>query len=226
MDFRGWRSESGAPWPYKDEFEVGCTLEHAGYYVTWLVAFFGPARSITSFASCLVPDKGVPVERVTPDFTVACIEFASGVVARLTCSLYAPHEHALRIVGDEGLLSISDCWDYASPVRLQRRTRLGLRAEKHPRVARLAGLGPKRVPLVRQPRFEWKARGANRMDFARGVAEPADSICEGRACRLSARFALHVNEIVLAIQNPGAMGTPRALETACEAMEPMVWAAP
>src|SRR5262249_49461000 len=46
-----WASDSGAPWPYKDEFEVGCTLEHAGYYITWFVAFFGPARSVTSFST-------------------------------------------------------------------------------------------------------------------------------------------------------------------------------
>jgi predicted dehydrogenase len=26
-----WRSASGAPYPYRDEFEVGCVLEHTGY---------------------------------------------------------------------------------------------------------------------------------------------------------------------------------------------------
>ncbi|MEO0911820.1 MAG: Gfo/Idh/MocA family oxidoreductase, partial [Pseudomonadota bacterium] len=36
-----WMSESGAPWPAEDEFRVGCTLEHAGYYLTWLMAMFG-----------------------------------------------------------------------------------------------------------------------------------------------------------------------------------------
>src|SRR5690242_11428364 len=30
-----WRNESGVPWPAKDEFEVGCTFEHAGYVLTW-----------------------------------------------------------------------------------------------------------------------------------------------------------------------------------------------
>ncbi|MEO1135735.1 MAG: Gfo/Idh/MocA family oxidoreductase, partial [Pseudomonadota bacterium] len=36
--YEKWLSESGAPWPAKDEFETGCTLEHAGYYLTWLMA--------------------------------------------------------------------------------------------------------------------------------------------------------------------------------------------
>src|SRR4029077_14304860 len=26
-----WRNEAGVPWPAQDEFEVGCTFEHAGY---------------------------------------------------------------------------------------------------------------------------------------------------------------------------------------------------
>ncbi len=33
-----WRSQSGAPWPGLHEFEIGCTLEHAGYALSWLVS--------------------------------------------------------------------------------------------------------------------------------------------------------------------------------------------
>src|SRR3954447_5659203 len=85
MPYKLWLSESGTPWPYQDEFEVGCTLEHAGYYLTWLVAFFGPVETVSAFSSCLVPDKncGVPPAKSTPDFSVACLKFASSVVARL-----------------------------------------------------------------------------------------------------------------------------------------------
>lgn len=223
MGCEKWRSESGAPWPYKDEFEVGCTLEHAGYYVSWLAAFFGPARSVSSFSGCLVPDKGLPVDRVTNDFTVACIEFPGGIVARITCSIYGPHDHSLRIIGDGGILSIDDCWDYASEVHLSRRTRLGLKAEKYERAARLVGLGPKRLPLVRRPRFGFKTRGANRMDFARGVADLADAIRERRTPRMAAEFALHINEMVLAIQNPRELGSPHIMKTTFDPMAPMPW---
>ncbi|MEO7096815.1 MAG: gfo/Idh/MocA family oxidoreductase, partial [Polyangiales bacterium] len=234
MGMEDWKSESGNPWPWKDELEVGCTLEHAGYYVTWLVAFFGPVASVTSFASVVVPDKhpfgyhearvSEPLAVDTADFSVACITFASGVVARITCSIFAPHDHRLRIIGDDGVLSIDDCWNYGSPVHLQRRTRLRLKAEKYPRAAKIAGLGPERVPLVRKPSFAWKTKGANPMDFARGIAEMAAAIRAQVPGRMSARYALHVNEIVLAIQSPGAMGTPRKLVTTCESMSPMPWA--
>jgi len=51
---KDWKSKSGTPWPYKNEFETGCTMEHAGYYLTWLTAFFGPANVVTSFSACLI----------------------------------------------------------------------------------------------------------------------------------------------------------------------------
>lgn len=224
MGAEGWRSDSGNPWPLKDEYEVGCTVEHAGYYVTWFVAFFGPARTVTSFAKVLTPDKGVPVERQTPDFSVACIEFQSGVVARLTHSIYAPHNHTLQIIGDGGVLSTEECWDYGSPVYLRRRDWMGLKAEKHPLKARLVGLGPRKLPLVPGPGMAHKSQKANPMDFSRGVAEMADALAWRRPCRLSSRFALHVNEIALAIQHPDVFGSPRKLTTSCEPLEPMPWA--
>jgi predicted dehydrogenase len=224
MGYETWKSASGSAWPAKDEFEVGCTLEHAGYYVGWFVNFFGRATRVTSFAACLVADKGIALDRTTADFTVGCIEFASGVVARLTCSIYAPHDHALRVIGDGGVLTVDDCWDYGSSVRVSKRTKLGLRVEKHPRAAKLAGLGPRRVPLVRTPRFASKTRGSNPMDFARGVADIAAAVRENRAPRMSSSFALHVNEVVLALQHPDELGSPRVIRSPFEPAEPMPWA--
>ncbi|MEE9494724.1 MAG: Gfo/Idh/MocA family oxidoreductase [Gammaproteobacteria bacterium] len=225
MRYRNWISVSGSPWPYKDEFEVGCTLEHAGYYVTWLIAFFGPAKSITSYASCLIKDKetDVKLEIESPDFSVVCIEFESGIVARVTCSIIASHNHSINIFGDDGVLSMHECWDYASPVYLKRRTKLSLWAEKHPLLTKLLGVGPRKCKPVRKSNCKHKYKGAIGMDFSRGVAEMADAIAEQRECRLSANFCLHVNEIVLAIQNSGELGVPKKIKSRFTAMEPMPW---
>lgn len=226
-NLKGWLSASGTPWPSKDEFEVGCTLEHAGYYVSWLVAMFGPAESVTSFASCQIVDKGadVPLDPPdTPDFSVGCIRFASGVVARLTCSIIGPHDHSLRVFGAEGTLTVKECWNFGSPITLSRRNRWSFRAEKRPILARLVGLAPRRLPLVRRPSFRSDLPGGTRIDFARGIAELAEAIRDGRACRLSTRYSLHINEIVLTLQDPLGMGSPRALTTRFEPMEPMPWA--
>jgi predicted dehydrogenase len=226
LNYRDWRSNSGASWPWKDEFEIGCTLEHAGYYLTWLVAFFGPAKSVTSYASVLVPEKASDVELTphAPDFSLASIEFVSGVVARISCSLYAPYDHHLRIFGDGGVLSTAECWNYDSPVYLSRRTPLALRAEKHPRAAKLLGMGPKEYPLVRKPKFAFKTKGAHRQDMCRGVAELAHAVKQNRKSRLSSEFCLHVNEIVLAIHYADKTPMPYKMLSTVGPMAPMEWA--
>lgn len=226
MRYRKWLSESGTPWPYKDEFEVGCTLEHAGYYVTWLVTFFGPVVSVTPFAACLIDDKetDVPLDNKAPDFSVVCMQFENGVVARLTCSIVAPHDHSLRIIGDDGILSTNECWDYGSSVKLQRRTRLAHWAEKYPVVTTMLGLGPKKCPPAKRTDFKYQYKGTTQMDFARGVADMAESIEQQRECRLSAKFCLHVNEVVLAIETPMINGCPHKINSRFEPMEPMPWA--
>ena len=226
-NYKTWISASGNPWPFKDEFEVGCTLEHAGYYVTWLAAMFGPAVSVTSFASCQIPEKvsGTPLDPPdTPDVSCGCIRFASGVVARLTCSIIGSHDHGMRLFGDAGTLSVKECWNFGSPVTLSRRTKWTFRAERRPTLARLVGLGPRRLPLVRRPAFRYNVAGANRIDFCRGVADLVESIREHRTCRLSPRFSLHVNEIVLTLQDPTGMGSPRQMTTDFKPMSPMPWA--
>ncbi len=225
-NFGSWRSESGARWPYEDEFAVGCTLEHAGYYVSWLVAFFGPARSVSSFTSLRVADKGsAQPTPPAPDFSVACIEFHSGVVARMTCSIVAPRNHALQIIGDEGVLTTEDAWDYASPVTLRGRTpktpeywhQRMLRQFK-PRIA-------DEYPLVRQSDFHLRyANAGQRMDQARGVAELASAIEERRPCRLSTAFSVHCTEIALAMHEGGGLHHAKEMTTTCEAMAPMLWA--
>ncbi|NEQ42730.1 MAG: Gfo/Idh/MocA family oxidoreductase [Leptolyngbya sp. SIOISBB] len=217
MPYQQWLSTSGMPWPHKDEFEVGCTLEHAGYYVNWLTMFFGPAQSVTAFSSCLVKDKVQDVVLEpddTPDFSVACIQFQSGIVARLTCSIVATHDHQLRIFGQDGVLSIHDCWNYGDPVYVQRMLRIRRKVLMNP--------FKQKVPLVRKPP-KFKTRGAQKMDFCRGVAEMADAIAENRPSRMAADVSLHNNELAIAIQDSLATGAPYQLTTTFEPIQPMAW---
>ncbi|MFN5515725.1 MAG: Gfo/Idh/MocA family protein [Cyanobacteriota bacterium] len=218
MPYEKWLSASGTPWPYKDEFEVGCTLEHAGYYLTWFPAFFGPAQSVTAFSSCLIPDKQtpVPLENKAPDFSVACVQFQSGVVARLTCSIVAPHDHSLRIIGDRGVLQMKDAWFYRSPVSIKRKITI--------RRSRITSPIPERCPLVGPGPKKYAYKGSQQMDFCRGIAELASAVQENRPCRLGADYSLHVNEMVLAIQNALTESSTYRLTTTFAPVEPMPWA--
>lgn len=223
-----WASPSGTSWPWQDEFTVGCTMEHAGYHLSWLVAFFGPARSVTAFSSCLIPEKHpeLPPEASAPDFSVGCIRFHSGVVARLTCSIVAPHDHSLRIIGDKGVLSVDECWHSGAPVRLRRFTPLGFRAETYPWLTRhgwtraLYELDGKTHVLSPKPGWRRRLRRHD-MDYALGVAEVSAAVREGRPSRLPARFALHVNEIALAIQNARETGSSISIGSTFPPMEPL-----
>ncbi|HEX2915573.1 MAG TPA: Gfo/Idh/MocA family oxidoreductase [Chloroflexia bacterium] len=216
MPFKKWASESGTPWPYKDEFEVGTTIEHAGYVVTWLPAFFGPVESIYGFSACLIPDKvpGEPLVPHSPDFAVAVLRFSSGIVARLTCSLIAPHDHSLMIVGDKGVMRTDDTWFYTAPVYTRKSFNL---LRKHIEIPwkfkyKLVSKGER-----------YKYRGVQQMDFSRGPAELATAITEGRPSRLSARYSLHINEIVLAVNNALDGGGVYHMTTTFDPPEPVNW---
>ena len=218
MPYQSWVSQSGISWPYKDEFEVGCTLEHAGYYLSWFPAFFGRAESVTSFSSTLIEDKhtDLALDTNAPDFSVACIKFASGVVVRLTCSIIAPHDHSLRMFGEKGILSVKDSWYYDSPVRVRRMFNI--------RRKRITSPIPQKYPMVGKKTQKYNYQAAFQMDFARGIVDIADAIREDRPCVLSGRYCLHVNELVLAIHNATETGSTHTIKSDFESLKPMAWA--
>lgn len=213
--YRKWMSESGAPWPYEDEFRVGCTLEHAGYYLTWLMAMFGSVTTVVAASSNLIKNK-LSTDDTAPDFSVAIIFFENGVVARLTCSIIAPHDHRLRIIGSRGVLEMNESWNNDAAVRFRRRFVIRRRLINSPISKRI------RLKGVTHPKVG--RRGAAAMNFALGPAEMLLAIEEGRRSRMSADFALHLNEVTLAIQNAHDNRGAQKMQTSCPSIEPMTWA--
>lgn len=209
-----WISASGAPWPYVDEFRTGCTLEHAGYYLSWLIGMFGTVRSVTAASATVIPDK-LGVTDAAPDFSTAVLFFEVGPVARLTCSIAAPHDHRIRVVGDDGVLEVTKAWDNSAPVRYKRRLRLRRRLMEHP-------FG-KKLPPVTPAHPKVKRTGAAAMNFALGPAEMLRAIAVSQPSRLAGDYALHLNEVTLAIQNAGEHSGAQVMTTRCDPMEPMTW---
>ena len=230
-----WTNEGGVAWPAKDEFEVGSTYQHAGYVLTWLCAMFGPARRVHAFASVLVPDKGIAVDAMAPDFTVGCLEFDGGVVARITCGLTAPRDKSMTVIGDKGTLTVGNVRDDGAPVMWRPATE-----------QRLASIVRRRLPMVHrwlQARLSDAGvsalfahalparRGApiasaapdKRVDFLRGPSEMADAITSNRRPRLAADFAVHIVEIVERLQYPERF-SDRCVNTVFAPIEPMPWA--
>jgi predicted dehydrogenase len=236
-----WRSRSGAPWPYLHEYEMGCTWEHVGYHLTWMCAIFGPVRAVTAFSKATLPDKtDQPLDPAdTPDFSVAALDFASGVVGRITCSIAAPTDHRMRIIGNRGVVSADTYRDYTCPVYLEAFTNLSLKARNARSVRAnsllraLFSVGGRRIPLAETPPpgaasinrmngspfspKDWLKRlrraQLGQQDKCIGLAELADAIETDRAHFPSADFTLHLTELTLAIQGAGPDGTRQILTT-------------
>jgi len=217
-----WKNSLGVPWPAKDEFEVGCTFEHAGYFLSWLCSFFGSAHSVNSYAGCLIPDKGIRVDGMAPDFTSGVIEFETGVVARVTCGLVAPLDKSMTIVGDEGILFVRNLRDdlggvwhiprdlrgsYARLRNFLEKTRHALGAIFPKELLEwLKYDGRRRIPLIGKCDPVPGNPEHKRADFLRGPAELAASVREKRPCRLPAELGVHMVEIIHALQFPEAGG--------------------
>lgn len=227
------RSPTGAPWPYVEEYQEGCTFEHVGYHLVWICAMFGPATSVTAFSKALVEHKtDAPLSPAdTPDFSVACLNFANGVAARVTCSIVAPRDHRLRIIGEEGEIAADSYRHYQSPVRLERFSTVSLAARKaytvrvQPLIGRMFGVGGKTLRLLRH----WKSHAveseaSGKLSFKQklvsairrreiyaqdkliGIAEMIRAIEERRPQPTPPDFLMHLNELTLLIQRAGPDG--------------------
>ena len=226
-----WRSRSGTPWPYLHEYESGCTWEHVGYHLAWMCAIFGPVRQVTAFSKATLPDKtDLPMHPAdTPDFSVACLDFESGVVGRITCSIAAPYDHQMRIIGNRGVIHTNTYRDYECPVYLERFGKLNLDVRRVRLVRtssllqRLFGVGGRKIPLIQAPppgstklprkslspkaiyqRF-WRSQ-LGVQDKSIGLAELCDAIANDRPHFPAHDFTLHLTELTLAIQGAGPNG--------------------
>jgi predicted dehydrogenase len=237
--YKQWTNQLGIPWSYQDEFSTGCTVEHAGYAVSWLSAFFGPVDTVTSFGTRQVMDIGCQLDSETmpPDLTVACLKFKSGIVARLTSSWIATPDHSLRIFGDTGVLSTGDLWAPKCPVVITRSksVKIGPKTITFPWRNKLPLASPPKPPadmsrIISTPNAMIRTLKCRlhhfkkRVDFCIGPVEVAASIREGRPCRLSSDYCLHNTEIVLAIHNSSPSGSNHKVTTSFNPMEPMPWA--
>lgn len=206
--FEKWLSESGAPWPYEDEMRTGCTLEHAGYVLTWMIAIFGSIRSITAFSAASV-DKGLNPECDTPDVSIGILKFDSGPILRLTITIVAPHNHELLVTGDKGILQMKDTWNNYSKLWFRKRFRVRRRLMESPLPKRLK-------PARQQSGARASRRGASIMDYFLGPVELLHHIAQGETDIRATELALHTTEATLALQNAGEENTVYHMQTKCD----------
>ena len=165
-----------APAPF---FDVGVLVDVGVYPLTLVTTMIGRARSVRAWGWELKPDRvtidGTPFRIGSPDLIVAAVELDGGAVMRLTASFYvgrpAKLTGSLEFHGDDGSLALGSFQDFDATVEV------GAYGKSYEAVA----------PV--RPAFRGTA-------WARGVAEMAAAIGEGRPHRASAEQAAHVVEIL------------------------------
>jgi predicted dehydrogenase len=175
-----------APAPF---FDVGVMVDVGVYPLTLVTTMLGPARSVRAWGWELMPDRqtidGTPFRIGGPDLIVTAVELEGGTVLRLTTSFYvgrpAKQTGSLEFHGDDASLALGSFQDFDATVEVG-----------------AYGEGYEPVALVR-PGYRGTA-------WARGVAEMASAIAEGRAHRASAEQAAHVVDILEAAANSIADG--------------------
>ncbi len=186
------------------------------------MSLFGPVESVTAFSSITFQNKGPGTEHLhmAPDFSVGCLRFKSGLVARLTSGLAMPKDRSLTIVADKGSITVDDLWDNRSAVRLESTTRKRsflsrvfgrLEAKLGKTLAWKPAVGSKltypKGDTVSLPSFP------SQIDFMRGVADQARAIETGKTAFFSGAVALHITEVALALNNAGENAAPYKVQS-------------
>ena len=175
---------------------------------------------------------------MAPDFSVGCIEYEDGIVARVTCGLVAPRDKSLTIVGDDGIIYTSTVRNDLGPVYVQHIPARGRLSGIERRINRgrqwLHSHSPFMLGVGEEWHFKWKYPTACKprrivvaddkpVDFNRGPAELAEAIREQRPCRLSGKLGLHIVEIIEALQYPERFGGKRTIESTFDPIQPLRW---
>jgi predicted dehydrogenase len=186
-------------------YDVGPLVDVGVYPITILTAMFGPVRRVAASASTVEPERtrldGKTFTPEAADFVVATLELADDVVVRLTSTFYvgASMQRGIEFHGDEGSLYMPT-WGEADS-----------RIEVMPR-----GGEYELVPHLREP--------YHGIDWTRALVDMRDALEENRAHRMSAEHAAHVVEILCAVGESAAQGTPVELHSDFPRPEPMDWA--
>ncbi len=203
-----WVSESGAPWPYEDEMRTGCTLEHAGYVLTWMIAIFGSIKSITAFSAKTI-EKGLMPKCDVPDMSIGILQFEAGPILRLTTTIVAPHNHQILITGDKGTIELHDSWNNYAKTSFRKRFRIRRRLMEAP-IAKRLKFGQK------QKGARVSKRGSSTMDYFLGPSEMLRHLQHGGTLLTTVDLALHTTEATLALQNAGTESSTYIMRTQCD----------
>jgi predicted dehydrogenase len=194
----------------------GPVLDIGPYYVTALVNLIGPVRRVCAFAARAFEERIVTaepryVERVPVEVqthVAGTLEFACGAIVTVTVTwdVWAERPYQLNLYGTEGSLLLPDPNFFGGATAISRK-------------------GSPFEPVEPQGLAYAKAnrptrRGTEVADYRIiGVVDMARAIQEGRPHRCSGELALHVLEVLTALERSAQEGAAVPIETPCSRPE-------
>jgi predicted dehydrogenase len=205
-DVNWGRIESWHPDP-QAFYEVGPLFDVGVYPLSILTAMFGPARRVSAYGTVLWPERetrqGGRFRVARPDFVVAAIELADGVIVRLTTDFYVANKSTRQVGiefhGDQGSLHL-ESWHMFN-------ANVAFAAFDQPLEA---------VPLVREPPYG--------TPWGQGLWETATAMFAGRPHRFTGEMAAHTVEILEATAESARSGQPVDIRSDFPRPAPMEWA--
>ncbi|MDE7331628.1 MAG: Gfo/Idh/MocA family oxidoreductase [Lachnospiraceae bacterium] len=190
---------------------AGPLMDWGPYYITALIALFGPVKSVYGSSRKPYGEKEIkapgsprkgqkfPVE--VPTYITSILEFTSGMMANLTvsfdlqCAYWESHMPYIQIYGTEGTISVPDVNSFAGPVLLRKG-------------------GGEFEEVEVKGNFTENCRGM-------GLCEMIHGIRTGQPWRTEGSMGAHVTEVMLAIMESAKEKRAITLKTTCELPKPL-----
>ncbi len=179
----------------------GPLFDMGPYYLTALVALFGPVSRVTGSARATVPERtitskalyGQKIQVNTPTHIIASLEFASGPIGTLvtTFDVGLHHQPRFEVYGTDGSLTLHDPNTFGGPIT----ARCRWDKDWH------------EYPLTHG--YNNNARGL-------GVADMLAAEREGRPHRANGDVAYHVLDLMHAVLDASREGRHITPESTCE----------
>jgi len=205
MDHRSWVSMAGVPWPADEEFTAGAVLEHAAYGLSWVQALFGDIVAMAGRSDRLIPppekagrnsDPG-PAMTLPPraDSAFWVMSTATGVPCHIDCGQLAPRDNSLTILGESGLLRVTDLMRCDSTVEVSDVVVRSSVGRMH------AYRAPEQIHYIADaPRYA----DVHAIDFAAGLRDLHHSLLTGGSPELSAARQWSTSHAVLRMAEVGS----------------------
>lgn len=188
---------------------AGPMLDWGPYYITALVALFGPVFKVSGAGKIVFPKRKVLSQNSpkygeefkidAPTYITALMEFTSGMLVTLTLTFdlknvyWESNMPYIQIYGTNGVINVPDVNKFEGPIEIRRD---GKEIER----------------IIVNGYFMENCRGM-------GLADMAHALRTGESFRTDGQLGRHVSEIMLGILESAERGVPYTLHSTCQQPE-------